>query len=131
MDQTLPCGSPSFFGPEDSLPCSAGPYTEEDEFNPHTLPFSFIDIHYNNNLIIMTSFLECSPFIIIIFGKTALFEPQPSLEASVRLHPVFTSLHFAIVFFFIEQLRQPCVQPPTWRTRSLYLCSPVTVERRL
>jgi hypothetical protein len=28
--------------------------------------------------------------IIIIIGKTALFEPQSSLEDSARLHPVFT-----------------------------------------
>jgi hypothetical protein len=27
---------------------------------------------------------------------------------------------------FTEQGRQPCVQPPTWRTRSLYLYPPVT-----
>jgi hypothetical protein len=27
---------------------------------------------------------------------------------------------------FTEKGRQPCVQPPTWRTGSLYLCSPVT-----
>jgi hypothetical protein len=28
--------------------------------------------------------------------------------------------------FFSEQGRQPCVKPPTWRARSLYLCPPVT-----
>jgi hypothetical protein len=27
---------------------------------------------------------------------------------------------------FTKQGRQPCVQPPTWRTRSLYLCPQVT-----
>jgi hypothetical protein len=28
--------------------------------------------------------------------------------------------------FYTEQGPKPCVQPPTWRTRSLYLCRPVT-----
>jgi hypothetical protein len=36
--------------------------------------------------------------VIIIIGKTALFEPQPSLEDSVRLYLVFTSLDFVTVF---------------------------------
>jgi hypothetical protein len=31
----------------------------------------------------------------IIIGKTTLFEPQPSLEDSAGLHPVFTFFHFA------------------------------------
>jgi hypothetical protein len=31
-----------------------------------------------------------------------------------------------VTFFFTELGRQLCVQPPTWRTRSLYLCPPVT-----
>jgi hypothetical protein len=41
-------------------------------------------------------------------------------------HTVFTSLDFAKVMFFTEQGHQPCVQPPTWKTRSPYLCLPVT-----
>jgi hypothetical protein len=28
--------------------------------------------------------------------------------------------------FFTEQGRQPCLRPPTWRTKSLCLCPPVT-----
>jgi hypothetical protein len=28
--------------------------------------------------------------------------------------------------FLTEQGRYPCVQPPNWRTRSLYLCPPMT-----
>jgi hypothetical protein len=35
-----------------------------------------------------------------IIVKTVLFEPYPSLEDSVRLHPVFTSLDFAIIIFY-------------------------------
>jgi hypothetical protein len=42
------------------------------------------------------------------------------------LHPVFTSLNFTTIISFTEQHGLPCVQPPTWRTRSLYLCSLVT-----
>jgi hypothetical protein len=35
-------------------------------------------------------------------------------------------LDFATNVLFKEQGHQPCVQLPTWRTRSLYLCPPVT-----
>jgi hypothetical protein len=70
-------------------------------------------------------------YTIIIIGKTALFEPLPSSENSARLVyssviPVFISLDFTTVIFFTEQGRQPCIQPPTRRTRSLYLCPTVT-----
>jgi hypothetical protein len=41
-------------------------------------------------------------------------------------HPVFTFLDFAIIFSFAQQGHQPCVQPPTWRARSLYLCPKVS-----
>jgi hypothetical protein len=34
-------------------------------------------------------------------------------------------LDLATIFFFTEQGRQSCVQPPTWRTRSLHLCPPI------
>jgi hypothetical protein len=40
-------------------------------------------------------------------------------------HPVFTSLDFATIFLFTKQGHQHCVQPPTWRTRSRYLCPPM------
>jgi hypothetical protein len=36
-------------------------------------------------------FIQCK---FIIIGRTALFEPLPSLEDSARLHPVCTSLDF-------------------------------------
>jgi hypothetical protein len=36
--------------------------------------------------------------IIIIIGKTTLFQPWPSLEDSAGLHPVFISLDFATIF---------------------------------
>jgi hypothetical protein len=37
--------------------------------------------------------------IVIITGKSALFESYPFLEGSSRLYPVFTSLDFATVIF--------------------------------
>jgi hypothetical protein len=44
-------------------------------------------------------------------------------------HPVFTSLNYAATVFFYRaksSTLRPTPPPPTWRTRSLYLCSPVT-----
>jgi hypothetical protein len=35
-------------------------------------------------------------------------------------------LNFEVIIFFTEHGHQSCMQPPTWRTRSLYLCPPVT-----
>jgi hypothetical protein len=42
--------------------------------------------------------------MIIITDKTALFEPWPYLDDSASLHPVFTSLDFATIFFYRERL---------------------------
>jgi hypothetical protein len=67
--------------------------------------------------------------IIIIIGKTAFFEPQPSLEDSASFVYKPSGIHFfgfPSNNCFTEQGRQPCVQPSTWRTRSLYLCPRVT-----
>jgi hypothetical protein len=48
-------------------------------------------LHMGTNIVIIT---------IIIIGRTALFEPYPSLEDSVRLDdPGFTSLDFAAIIF--------------------------------
>jgi hypothetical protein len=64
----------------------------------------------------------------IIIDKTTLFEPQLFLEDSARFvdRPVFTSLDFATVIFLRIKAIIPASNPPTWRTRSLYLCPPVT-----
>jgi hypothetical protein len=47
-----------------------------------------------------------------------------------RFRQILSSFHFFGFcnsnYFFSEKVLQPCVQPPTWRTRSLYLSSPVT-----
>jgi hypothetical protein len=61
--------------------------------------------------------------IIVIFGKKTLLDPQPSSEDSVRFvdRPVFTSLNFVTIFLQIN-----LVSLASLRTRSLYLCSPMT-----
>jgi hypothetical protein len=71
--------------------------------------------------------------LLVKHGDNFTFYLFTSLEGSVRfvhswdLHsPVFTLLDFATLIFFTEQDRQPCVQTPTSRSRSLYLCPPVT-----
>jgi hypothetical protein len=67
--------------------------------------------------------------IITIIGKTALFEPQlslevlPNLSMKSRIRPC--GFHNSIVFN-TEQDSQPCIQSPTWNTRSSHLCPPVT-----
>jgi hypothetical protein len=47
--------------------------------------------------------------IVIIIGKTALFEPWTSFENSATLHPVFTFLDL-VTLFFTERGRHPIVQ---------------------
>jgi hypothetical protein len=61
---------------------------------------------------------------IITIGKTALLEPQPSLEDCVRLHPVFTSLDFPTIFFLKEQGDQPCVPTLNLKDEVPVLMSP-------
>jgi hypothetical protein len=69
--------------------------------------------------------------ITIIIGKTALFEAQPSLEESARLHAVFTSLDYETIFFLQSKVvslasnPQPggpglCVYAPSDRVAQLY-----------
>jgi hypothetical protein len=55
--------------------------------------------------------------VIIMIGKTALFEPQSSSDDSAKLQPVFTYLDFATIFF-TEQGCQPCVQLPNLESES-------------
>jgi hypothetical protein len=61
-------------------------------------------LNYGENMFVRNGGI----IIIIIISKTALFEPQ---------------LDFG---FFTQQSSQPCVEPPTYTTRSLYLYPPVT-----
>jgi hypothetical protein len=57
---------------------------------------------------------------IIIIGKTAVFEPWPSLQYSVKFQLDFTSSDLATIFFsYTEQGSQPCAQTPN-RTIRLY-----------
>jgi hypothetical protein len=59
--------------------------------------------------------------------QIALFKRYTSLEDSTGLRPSgFHFFGFLNNNSFKEQARQPCVQPPTWRTTFLYLCPPVT-----
>jgi hypothetical protein len=69
--------------------------------------------------------------LIIIIGKTALFEPYPFLEDSARFihywgldHVVFTSLDFATVIFFTKKGHQPCAQPPILENQVCVFISP-------
>jgi hypothetical protein len=61
----------------------------------------------------------------MITGKTSLFEPKPSSKDSARF-VLHSTIRFSLAWMFSEQGRQPCVRPPIWSTRSLYLCPPVT-----
>jgi hypothetical protein len=48
-------------------------------------------------------------------------------RSSARLHLVFTSLDFASMIMFSQsKICQPFIQPPAWRTWSLYLYPPGT-----
>jgi hypothetical protein len=49
--------------------------------------------------------------IIIIIGKTALIEPQSSLEDSVRFDLVFTSLYFATIIILQSKVVNPASNP--------------------
>jgi hypothetical protein len=55
-----------------------------------------------------------------IIGKTARFEPQPSLQDSARFVIRFSLLLISWRYSFTDQGCQPYVQPPTWRTSSLH-----------
>jgi hypothetical protein len=59
----------------------------------------------------------------VTIGKTAAFEPQPASGSSATFEQVFTSMDIATILDLLaDQGHQPCVQHPTCRTRSLYLC---------
>jgi hypothetical protein len=70
--------------------------------------------------------------IISINDKTALSEPQPSIEDSVSSDPVFTCLDFAAIFFLQPALRPTRVledhvfvfMSPSDRVAQLYLQAP-------
>jgi hypothetical protein len=57
-------------------------------------------------------------------AKQPFFSHSLPLKKSARLHQVFTNLESATIIF-TEQGRQSCIQPPTWRTRSLCLWPPI------
>jgi hypothetical protein len=76
--------------------------------------------------------------IIIINGKTALFEPWPSLEDSARLRPVVTYLDFTAVMFLHNKIvsfasnaqpggTDPCIYVPQWQGIQLYPQGPCSL----
>jgi hypothetical protein len=48
------------------------------------------------------SFVELVIIIIIMTGKTAPFEAEPSLEGPAILHPDFISLDSETIFIFLQ-----------------------------
>jgi hypothetical protein len=63
---------------------------------------------------------------IIIIGKAALFGSCLPWKILPDLSSGFHFFRFRNNNLFTEQGHQPCFQLPTWRTRSPYLCPPVT-----
>jgi hypothetical protein len=49
--------------------------------------------------------------IIVISGKTALFEPKPSLEDFARLQPGFSYLDFETLYFLQSKVFSPTSNP--------------------
>jgi hypothetical protein len=60
---------------------------------------------------------------VIIICKTRAIA---FLRRFCQIASPFHLFGFRSTIFFTEQGCQPCAQTPTWRTRSLYLCHPVT-----
>jgi hypothetical protein len=54
----------------------------------------------NESLFIIIIIIIIIIIFVIIIGNTALLEPQPSLEDSARLHPVFTSFDSSTIIFY-------------------------------
>jgi hypothetical protein len=65
-------------------------------------------------------------FGIITIGKTVHFVQLALLRRFCQIWSSFHFFGFRKNYFLRKQGRQSCFQPPTWRTRSLYLCPPVT-----
>jgi hypothetical protein len=57
---------------------------------------------------------------VILIAETALIEPWPSLENSARLHSILL-LGFRSHDDFMQQGRDPCVQPPDRKPKFLWL----------
>jgi hypothetical protein len=65
---------------------------------------------------------------ILSMKLATIWKIQPHASIWAMFHelylPVFASLDFATIPCFTGQGHQPCVQPPTCNTRTLYLCLP-------
>jgi hypothetical protein len=71
--------------------------------NDHKISVHFKYLYLYIITITITITITIIIIIIIIIGKTALFEPYPSLEDSARLHPVFHLFGFRNTNFFFLQ----------------------------
>jgi hypothetical protein len=67
---------------------------------------------------------------MVITGKTALFEPQPSLEDSAREHRANSSFDFATIIFLGEQGRQIFLLRPNLEDLARVFMSPPVRGRR-
>jgi hypothetical protein len=59
--------------------------------------------------IISLKYSQC--ITVMVIGKTALFEPEPSLGDYARLNPVFTSLDFTTIFFLHSRVLSLAANP--------------------
>jgi hypothetical protein len=88
-------------------------------------PFIFVSvpkIYIIVPIVLLSSVLEKQPLLSnSLLQKILLDFPVPGIRP-----PGFHFFGFRNDNSLTEQGRQPCVQPSTWRTRSLYLCPPVT-----
>jgi hypothetical protein len=90
--------------------CSSYPYNEESEFGSRCFHRN-VSKHQIHSAII---------------DSTALFWAIAFLKRFYETASGFHFFRFRNSNSFAEQDRQPCVQRPTWRSISLYLCPPVT-----
>jgi hypothetical protein len=89
-------------------------------------PFShqFVPMNPPKQWAVLGSIVTClyhSQYSPLFLGRLSQLCPLLGIRPSS-----FHFFGFRNNILFTEQGRQPCVQPPTWRTRSLYLCPPVT-----
>jgi hypothetical protein len=75
---------------------------------------SFLSLHPFSVLTFSSAPCSQTPsfYIIVIIGKTGLFEAQPCLEDSAKYVLRFSLLWMSQQSIFTEQVRQPWVQPP-------------------
>jgi hypothetical protein len=91
---------------------------------PRRLPSTQFSIQYS---LIIVSFEEHTLRVLKEESEReeVPYEPQLSIEDSAGLHPGFHFFGFRNHDFILQrQVVSLASIPPTWRTRSLYLCPP-------